>query len=294
MSSASYHMTPTECLTPAFWEHAWHELQRDSILKTTQQIHPGRWRQFYDEVAGSWDQITGHGPEAAKAAVKALDAQHQLGPQTTSLDIGCGTGNLSIAMAARGVKVTAMDDSAGMASVLRRRMHEQKIKNIEIVEAKWEDLQRAASYDLVMAAFFPQVMTPKGIQRMEASARQTCSLVVGAGQETFPFRREIWQKVMHDPLPKTNFNLTCALAYLLTSGRNPNLKHLTWQAGVHLPAEDVTRYFQAYFAIFGKQGPEVREAIDQVIASYCNGGMVDIEREASAALIHWHPHRAIP
>lgn len=282
----------TECLTPDFWEHAWREFQRESILKSTQQIHPDRWRRFYDETAGLWDQITGHGPDAAEAALRALDTQHHLEPDMTALEIGCGPGNLAMALAARGVKVTAMDDSAGMTSILRSRMQSQGTNNIKIVEAKWEDSPPAAEHDLVMAAFFPQAMTPAGIQRMESGARQTCALVVGAGQETFPLRREIWRKIMPDPLPKINFHLPCAMAYLLTSGRNPNLQHFNWQASLCMPSDAVVDYFQAYLAIFDKQGHEVREAIEAVVSTYAKDGVLKIEAEASAALIHWHPHRA--
>jgi protein-L-isoaspartate O-methyltransferase len=282
------------CLTAAFWERTWQEFQRDSILKTTQQIHPDRWRQFYDQVAGLWDQISGIGPEAAEAAVQALDAQHQLAPGMTALEIGCGPGNLTMALAARGVKVTAMDDSPGMLSVLLRRIENQGMRNVEAVLSSWKKFQAEAPYQMVLAAFFPQAMTAAGIQQMETSAGQTCALVVGTGQETFPFRREIWRKIMTTPLPEINFHLPCAMAYLLTSGRNPNLQHLSWQASLCLPADEVVRYFQAYLAIFGKQGPEVRDVIMEVISPYLEDDMLNMDAKASAALIHWHPHDAKP
>ncbi len=293
MNPADAQMT-TECLSAAFWGRAWHKFQQDSIYKTTQQIHPDRWRQFYNQVAGLWDQISGIGPEVAEMVVQALDAQHQLAPGMTLLEIGCGPGNLAIALANRGVKVTAMDDSVGMTTILRRRIKEQGVKAIQVVRANWEEMPSHDYHDLVLAAFFPQAMTPAGIECMEANARQTCALAVSAGQETFPLCRQIWLKLMTQTLPEINFHLPCAMAYLLTSGRNPNLQHLTWQAKLCLPADEVVRYFQAYLAIFGKQGREVHETINQVVSAHCKGGMVDMKAEASAALIHWHPHRAKP
>jgi len=70
------------------------------------------------------------------------------------LDIGCGTGALTIRAAQKGAKVKGFDINPQMLEVVRNRMHEAKLsENVELCEMGVAELEKeySESYDVVMS-----------------------------------------------------------------------------------------------------------------------------------------------
>ena len=85
------------------------------------------------------------------------------------LDLGCGLGNLALAAAARGCRVTALDASATAIEDLSRRSRELGLQ----LEARQADLQHYdtdARYDCVVSIgllmFFPQAAAQSGLHAL--------------------------------------------------------------------------------------------------------------------------------
>jgi ubiquinone/menaquinone biosynthesis C-methylase UbiE len=74
---------------------------------------------YFDQVARVWDQMrAGFFSEAVR--VKALEAA-QIAPGRLAADLGAGTGFITEALLARGLRVIAVDQSAAMLEVLRSK-----------------------------------------------------------------------------------------------------------------------------------------------------------------------------
>jgi SAM-dependent methyltransferase len=73
------------------------------------------------------------------------------------LDIGAGPGTLAIPFAQKAAHVTAVEPAEGMCSVMKEKMAEFGVSNIDIVQKLWEDVDVAADlsapYDVVIASF---------------------------------------------------------------------------------------------------------------------------------------------
>ena len=73
------------------------------------------------------------------------------------LDIGAGPGTLAIPFAQKAAHVTAVEPADGMCSVMREKMKEFGVSNIDIVQKRWEDVRVDADlsgpYDVVIASF---------------------------------------------------------------------------------------------------------------------------------------------
>ncbi len=73
------------------------------------------------------------------------------------LDIGAGPGTLAIPFAQKAEHVTAIEPAEGMCSVMKEKMAEFGLSNIDIVQKRWEDVDIAsdlsAPYDVVIASF---------------------------------------------------------------------------------------------------------------------------------------------
>jgi SAM-dependent methyltransferase len=98
----------------------------------------GRVRAWWDADAATYDDSTDHGWAAASPALRAAwnAALHRLLPAPGSrvLDVGAGTGFLSLAAARLGHRVTALDLSGGMLERLREGAAGERLE-VEVVQA---------------------------------------------------------------------------------------------------------------------------------------------------------------
>ena len=94
------------------------------------------------------------------------------------LDIGCGTGSLSLPLARMGAVVTALDISSGMLKKVEKTAKEENL-NIQIIEGSWwstdiATLGLAGQFDLVIAARTPAIRDAQCLDRMKACSRNYC------------------------------------------------------------------------------------------------------------------------
>jgi 2-polyprenyl-3-methyl-5-hydroxy-6-metoxy-1,4-benzoquinol methylase len=107
-----------------FWEEVWERCRKKSHLKKNQHLNPEKWREFYDRVSSLWDEINGYSRSIDNAIADFIFDYRLVFRGSSALDIGCGPGALSLALAGRGIVVTALDNSPGMINTLevyRRR-----------------------------------------------------------------------------------------------------------------------------------------------------------------------------
>ena len=110
---------------------------------------------------------------------------------------------------------------------------------------------------------------------------------MGAGKEAFAFRREMWNQVLEVPFHDGGFHLTCAMGWLLASGRRPVLSQLAWPASLDQPVETIVRFYGAYFAIFGKQGPQVERCIREALEPWRQGERLRADGEVGLCVLWW-------
>lgn len=269
------------------WARRWEDLGKTSFLKKTQKDHPEKWQNFYDQVCGLWEQMAGITTMSANIMAGALAGRGFFPEEGSVLEIGCGPGNLSVALATRGCRVTAMDHSSGMIGILKDKIRTTGCSGLLPLAADWNCLDVARNHDLVIAAFFPEACSPQGVSRMEKLAKQTCVLVLGNGASGFPFSRQIWQKVMEPPCPAAGNHLRCAQNFLKQAGRSPVILTLVLPMFLDVEARLARDYFRAYFGIFGCSRPLLDRAIDQVLEPHLKNGHLCFEGKSGAAMVCW-------
>ena len=110
-----------------------------------------RQRRIWSRRVNSWDHHTPSGLEKVTAAVLAA-ASPQPGDQV--VDLGCGTGQLSLPLAERGARVLAIDVSSAMVRRLEANARERAIPNVEGLDIPIENLSLpAGSVDLVVTSY---------------------------------------------------------------------------------------------------------------------------------------------
>lgn len=90
-------------------------------------------------------------PEFPADVLEELAAIAGLGPRSTVLEIGPGTGAATVPLAELGARIVAVEPGSALAEVLRRRV--AGFPDVEVVTARFEDWQPAdLSFNAVVAA----------------------------------------------------------------------------------------------------------------------------------------------
>ncbi len=277
---------------PQYWDDAWHEVRKTSILQKTQNDDPDRWERFYDNVSSIWQEMVGDKWVLSQKVVDLFIREGLVSMNSTAIDVGCGPGMLAMSLALKGVRTTAIDSSIGMIDCLKSEISKHGIQGVTPKLVDWDQYQPDFLHNLAVAGFFPQAMTPSGLCRLESWSRSHCALIIGTGKEVFSFKSRLWKKLMDKPLPHGGRHLTCAFNYLMACGRSPNLIHLSWPVEIDLPLETVANYYRNYFQIFGKSTQEVEEAMKTELSEYLKNGFYLLSGHMDVAVIWWSSQNA--
>jgi SAM-dependent methyltransferase len=110
-----------------------------------------RQRRVWSGRVASWDQHGSAGLTKVTAAV--LDAA-VVGPGDVVIDLGCGTGQISIPLARRGADVLGFDVSPAMADHLRSEASRLGLRTLDAIALPVEELDLpAASADLIVSSY---------------------------------------------------------------------------------------------------------------------------------------------
>ncbi len=104
----------------------------------------------FDKAAATWDNK----PRRVQLAEKISAAIAKLPLNTTmsGMEFGCGTGLVSLALAPKLKKLTALDTSQGMLDVLQEKIDEQQLDNMHCLNADiFQDAYRER-YDLIICS----------------------------------------------------------------------------------------------------------------------------------------------
>ena len=107
-----------------------------------------RLRETFDPVAQLYDRAR---PVYPAALVEQIATAAELGPASRVLEIGPGTGQLTVALARTGARVTAVELGAGLAAVARRNLADFPRARVELAAFETWPLP-AGPFDLLASA----------------------------------------------------------------------------------------------------------------------------------------------
>ncbi|MEG1633029.1 MAG: class I SAM-dependent methyltransferase [Oscillospiraceae bacterium] len=114
--------------------------------------------------------------------LRLLDEKHILTPETKALDIGCGAGLYSIALAGRVKSAVGVDISPLMARYGSRRAESLGLSNVALSQLNWAeaDIDRLGfrgAFDLVFANMTPAINDYSGFEKMNLCSSAHCVMV---------------------------------------------------------------------------------------------------------------------
>lgn len=153
-------------------------------------------------------------------------ADYAASPGKRILDMGCGTGNVARACAARGAQLVAIDSNAGMLEVARAKPLPQgcggEIEWLELGIAEIEDRFDEAAFDAIVSCLvFSELSLDEQAYALDIARSR---LVLGGhlviADETLPSSRpqRAWHRLRRLPL--------VAATYVLTQASTRPIEHL--------------------------------------------------------------------
>jgi len=112
-----------------------------------------RQQRFWTRQAVSWDHGAGNNPGLVKV-VNTVIAEADPGPADLAVDLGCGSGQVTLALASRAASVLAVDVSQKMIDLLLENARTAGVNNVEGRAIPIEQLDLApGSVDLVVSNY---------------------------------------------------------------------------------------------------------------------------------------------
>jgi len=131
----------------------------------------------FDDEAATWDDAAGH-EERQLAVAHAIEEAVTLSPQMSALDVGGGTGRLSILLSDRVGSVVVTDPSAGMVQVAHERIEAAELSDrLRAVQVDLTTDPLDGAYDVVWSS-----MAFHHVQDLDGLLRSVAGLLVNGGR----------------------------------------------------------------------------------------------------------------
>ena len=107
----------------------------------------------FDQEAATWDEKPRRVQTALDVAA-AIARRSPLSEDLDLLDFGCGTGLLTLALRPSVGRITGVDTSAGMLDVLRAKVRERRLSNVEtiLLEERREPVLPHGPFHLIVSS----------------------------------------------------------------------------------------------------------------------------------------------
>ena len=159
---------------PTYWRDRWRQ-QRLALLETRKSEGNSFWNDK-SAIKKHFIRDLNEWREQAEARIAGMGIKDG----SRVLDIGAGTGVLSIPLAAHGCEVTAVEPSPVMGEALVGYQREQKTREVALIPKRWEDVTSddlGEPYDAVVASYSLMVTEiGDAVLKMQKSCRGTAHI----------------------------------------------------------------------------------------------------------------------
>jgi len=175
------------------WKEVWEEMQKQR-MKTLKIAFDLEFRtKFADDYS---EQAKYNNYEYGRKAIDSLS--EILDKDFEVLEIGSGSGTLTIPLAKKVKKVVAVESSETAVDYLKKNLKESRVENVELMNRNWmevDDREIKDRFDLAVCSHFLWQVKDieKHLKRMENASNNYCAVIQPAGRDSMA--KEMWTKI---------------------------------------------------------------------------------------------------
>lgn len=223
--------------------------------------------------------------------LKLLFKLYPINNETKILDIGCGTGGYSLALAPFINSATGIDISGEMIRIAKNNLYEAKINNVEFLQLDWSNtdidkLNYRSNFDIVFAHMSPAVNDFATLDKMDACAKKFC-IIDKPSRRINAVLDEVMRLVGIDPIPDET-GIQNIFSYLWCKGYEPKFEYekQIWEAPKSL--ENMIAWCTDRAELKKKLSLDDKKIIKEYLESIAADGMVNENTKVTKVTVIWN------
>lgn len=258
----------------------WSELRKFTLL-STHRIELCK-TSYWDKHAVSCNENMAQLNELTETQLNKL----QLLPDHTVLDIGAGSGRITIPIAKRAKQVTAVEPAGNMLTLLKANAQKEQTTNILYVNKSWDELALGIDvlpHDVVVASLsLFMVDIESALLKMDAAAKSGVYLFLSASK----WMDEEMQNIIYGHSIPSDSDYIYIYNILHDLGILANVEIWNYESKQSYSGLDdaVSKFTELYSILPAKEG-ELREYLRQILVE--EKGKVWLKRKRKMAMIWW-------
>jgi SAM-dependent methyltransferase len=210
----------------------------------------------------------------------------QLLPEYTVLDVGAGSGRLTIPLAKRTKQITAVEPSGNMLAFLKAYAEKEQTTNISYVNKSWDDSTLGVDvspHDVVIASLsLFMVDIEKSLSKMDAAAKKQVYLFLSASKR---MDEELRNVVYGDSVPEwLDYIYVYNILYDLGIFANVEIWDFEYKQSYVGLDDAVLKLTESHITLAKKEG-EIREYLRGIMVE--EKGKLWLTRNRKMAMIWW-------
>ncbi|MBU1169156.1 MAG: class I SAM-dependent methyltransferase [Proteobacteria bacterium] len=279
---------------PERWERIWDYAQERSPLKKrlirSEQDRITRWDRMAEDFARRTDCSSAS--QARETIMEMFKAEGALRPGIRILDVGGGPGNWAIPLSKTAGHVTVVEPSSKMVEILDKRIQEENIQNISVIQRRWEDVDVEAEglssqYDLVIAAMTPGVHNRTTLDTLIKASRKFCYMSSFSGLGRLTGVKELWEIVFNEILEENPGDIIYPFNLIYAMGYHPKLTFSFREKGQDMSEDEAQTYLLEFFLDYTDDSQEIREKVDAYIKTRSVNNRFSTRREICQGHMLW-------
>jgi len=208
------------------------------------------------------------------------------------LDIGAGTGALSLPLARRGAKVTALDFSPEMLKKLQQRAADEHVALSGTLLASWDEIELDAEgfrnrFDLVIASMTPAVRDPETFDKMLDASRGVGYYSGWVHREWDPAFHELYRILYNEPFREESQGFYLPFMYLYMKGYRPEvrIRQAVWKSNGTI--DETVDTISGFFSLTKEIDDEMKHRMREYLSARASGGIYPATTVATTGMMVW-------
>lgn len=225
--------------------------------------------------------------------LKILQKEKMLKDDGISLDIGCGTGNYSIALSKSFKELVGIENSEEMIRSAEAKATLLGVNNIDFICNRWQniDIKEAGlmhKFDLVFANMTNAVNSANSFEKMIETCKGYCVMSKSVGRIDSISDKLLDYMGIKRKYSGTDAEVICAFKLLKTLGYKPQIAYENKAWNAHRPIKQATQMYINRVKMFKNISTEDEKEITEFLKIFENSGEILEKSNALVITMYWN------
>ncbi|MEA1866009.1 MAG: class I SAM-dependent methyltransferase [Euryarchaeota archaeon] len=268
----------------------WNELWKAMRSGHQRRGDPG------EDMGSRWDKRAKKFNESVMQHTERTErqiAKLELKPEYTVLDVGAGTGRLTVPIAKQVKSVTAVDPSTGMLACLEENVEREGITNVTSINKRWEDIEPGVDiepHDVVIACHSLGMLDiQEALTKMDAASKRYVYIINFAGRWMGNGDGELLKAVLgekHRPRHPLDYILFYNILHDMNIYANVDILDTVFEQ--HYDSlDDAVNRWREMRDIPEEKANVLRAHLSKILVKDTETGALSFKRKSKSATIWW-------